>query len=183
VRVLVATLLVAVSLVSGARAAPDTSRLVFTIRLDGSAAPLIAGKRVGTFSQAVRAFGRPARLSSVHGPAPACRASWPALGLTIDFSNANIASCSAPNLGAWIQVTANGLRWHTIAGLYVGDSERRLRALYPETRRLDFLGQGRIWELETGGPLCDGGSPLSFGGRVRAGRVIALTILHVPACG
>ena len=42
---------------------------------------------------------------------------------------------------------------------------------------------GRIWELETGGPYCDGGPPHSLGAHVRATRVNALTILHVPACG
>jgi hypothetical protein len=177
-----AAVLVIAVIVSGAQAAPDTSRLVFSIRLDSGAAPLIAGKRVGTVSQAVRAFGRPARLVSVPGPAPACRASWPVLGLTIVFSTADVASCSA-STGSWIRVTATAPRWHTTAGLHVGDMERRLHALYPDARRLDFLGLGPIWELETGGPLCDGGSPLSLGGRVRAGRVAALTVLHVPACG
>jgi hypothetical protein len=101
----------------------------------------------------------------------------------VAFSTAQPASCSPRNLGSWIRVTATGPRWHTAAGLHVGDSERRLHALYPEARRLDFLAQGRVWELETGGPLCDGGPPLGLGGRVRAGRVTALTVLHVPACG
>jgi hypothetical protein len=182
VRVFAVILLVAVSFVSGAHAASDTSQLDFTIRLASSAAPLIAGKRVGTLSQATRTLGPPARLSSVPGPAPACRASWPRLGLTIVFSTADVASCSA-SVGSWIRLTAIDPRWHTTAGLRVGDTAQRLHTLYPQARRLDFLGLGPIWELETGGPLCDGGSPLSLGGRVRAGGVTALTVLHVPACG
>jgi hypothetical protein len=182
VRVLVATLLVAVSLVSGALAAPDTSTLSFTLRLDSGAAPLIAGKRIGTLPQASQVFGRPTTLSSVSEPEPACRASWPRLGLTIVFSTADVASCSA-STGLWSRVTATDPRWHTTTGLRVRDTERRLHVLYPRARRLDFLRLGPIWELETGGPLCDGGPPFSLGGRVRAGRVSALTILHVPACG
>jgi hypothetical protein len=178
-----AAVLVVTLLVPGAHAAPGTSRLNLTLRLDIRAAPLIAGKRVGTLSQAIRALGRPAMLSPVPGAVPACRASWPALKLTIELSTAQPASCSAQNLGTWTQVTASSPGWHTVAGLHVGDSERRLHALYPEARRLDFLGQGRIWELETGGPFCDGGPPLSLGARIRASRVSALTILHVPACG
>jgi hypothetical protein len=182
VRVLVATLLVADLVVSGALAAPDTSTLSFTLRLDSGAAPLIAGKRIGTLPQASRVFGRPTTLSSVSEPEPVCRAFWLRLGLTIVFSNADVASCSA-STGLWTRVTATDPRWQTTAGLHVGDTERRLHALYPQAPRLDFLRLGPIWELETGGPLCDGGHPLSLGGRVRAARVSALTILHVPACG
>ena len=170
-------------LVPGVEAAPGTSSLSTTLRLDSGAAPLIAGKRVGTLSQAIRVVGRPARLLPVPGAVPACRASWPAFELTIQFSIARPAACSAHTLGSWTQVTATGPRWHTVAGLHVGDSARRLHALYPAARRLDFLGQGRVWELETGGPLCDGGPPLSLAGRVRADSVTALTVLHVPACG
>jgi hypothetical protein len=183
VLVLSAVVLLVAVLVPGAQAVPGTSRLSFTLRLDRGDAPLIAGRRVGSFSQAIRVVGRPARLSPVSRAVPVCRAYWPPLELTIEFSTTQPASCSAQNLGSWAQVTASGRRWHTTAGLHVGDSERRLHALYPQARRLDFLGQGRVWELETGGPYCDGGSPLSLGARVHAGRVNALTILHVPACG
>jgi hypothetical protein len=168
--------------VPGARAAPGTSG-PGTLRVDGGAAPLIAGRRVGTLSQAIRVGGRPASLVPVPGKVPACRASWPALGLTIEFSTMQPPSCSSQSLGSWIKVTAAGPRWHTVAGLYVGDTARRLHALYPQARQLDFLGQGHVWELETGGPLCDGGRPLSLGARVHADRVNALMVLHVPACG
>jgi hypothetical protein len=75
------------------------------------------------------------------------------------------------------------LRWHTRTGLHVGDSEAKLHSLYPDASRLDFLGLGALWELETGGPLCDGGAPLALGGRIVNGRVGALVVVHVPACG
>jgi hypothetical protein len=180
---ILATVLALVALVPGADAAPGTSRLAFTLRLDRGAAPLIAGRPVGTLSQAIRVVGPPAKLVPLSGATPTCRTSWPALGLTIDFETAGSTSCTAGNLDAWAQVTATGRRWHTTAGLHVGDTERRLHALYPAARQLDFLGKGRIWELETGGPFCDGGPPLSLGARARSGRITALTVLHVPACG
>ena len=74
-------------------------------------------------------------------------------------------------------------RWHTRLGLRVGDSEAKLRALYPEARQLDVRGLGTLWELETGGPLCDGGPPLALAARVVSGSVSALLAVHVPACG
>jgi len=175
--------LVAAVLVPGVHATPGTSSLDFTLHLDGRSAPQIAGHRVATLPQAVRAFGRPANVSSVPGTAPACKASWPTLGLTIDFSAAEVAACAAPKLGAWVAVTATSPRWHTNAGLHVGDPQRRLQALYPQARRLDFLGKGPTWELETGGPYCDGGPPLALAAQVRANHVSALAVLHVPACG
>jgi hypothetical protein len=183
VLVISAAALVVPMFVPGAHAASGANRRNLTLRLDLGSAPLIAGARVDTLPQAVRAFGRPARLSAVPGSTPSCRASWPALALAIEFSTAGPGVCVPRSLGSWTQVTATGARWHTRAGLYVGASEARLHALYPDARRLDFLGQGRIWELETGGPYCDGGPPLSLGARVPVNRVGALVVLHVPACG
>jgi hypothetical protein len=173
----------ALVLVSGVRAAPDTSRLDFSLRLDNDPAPLLARKRVGTLPQAIRAFGRPAKLVRGPGAAPACRATWPALALAIEFSTADVASCVPASLSSWATVTATGRRWQSTAGLHVGHPVSRLRILYPAARRLDFLGRGSIWELETGGPLCDGGRPLALGACVRRGHVDALVVLHVPACG
>jgi hypothetical protein len=105
------------------------------------------------------------------------------LALAIDFAAGAAGSCSADSLGAWREVRASAPRWHTAAGLRVGDGENRLHALYPAARPLDFLGLGHLWEIGTGGPLCDGGPPLSLGAHVVAGRVDALLIVHVPACG
>jgi hypothetical protein len=164
-------------------ARPAYGRLQYTLHLDLRAAPEIAGKRIATFSEALRAFGRPAAVASGAATPPACTASWPTLGLRIGFSAPTSASCAAQDLGPWLQVTATARRWHTYAGLHVGDSERSLHALYPNARRLDFLGHGRMWELETGGPFCDGGPPLALAARMRGGWVSALVIVHVPACG
>jgi hypothetical protein len=155
----------------------------YTLQLDTGSAPELAGKRIGIFLQAVRAFGHPELVVPAAPTPPTCTASWPRLSLEIDFSSARPGTCGAKDLGRWLAVSASAPRWHTHAGLHVGDTERRLHSLYPKARRLDFLGMGRMWELETGGPLCDGGPPLALAGRVRAGRISALTVVHVPACG
>jgi hypothetical protein len=183
IRVLTAAALASTLLVSGAAVALGTSRADFTLRLDLRTAPLIAGERIATLADAIRTFGRPARLSALPASRHACRAAWPGRGLAIDFSITALVACSATVLGSWSEVIATDPRWHTTAGLRVGDSSAHLHALYPAARRLDFLGQGPLWELETGGPYCDGGPPLSLAARTPGHRVNALVIVHVPACG
>jgi hypothetical protein len=183
IRVLTAAALASTLLVPGAATALGTSRADFTLRLDLRPAPLIAGKRIATLTEAIRAFGRPARIVPLRASRHACRASWPGLALAIDFSTTAPAACSVTALGNWSEVIATDSPWHTTAGLRVADSSDRLHALYPTGRRLDFLHQGPLWELETGGPYCDGGPPLSLAARVLRNRVTALLIVHVPACG
>ena len=153
--------------------------LTYVARLDAGSAPVLAGARVGTLSQATRTFGRPDHVLPLKGTHPVCRAVWADYGLEVRFSAT--AGCRRP--GAWWQVTMRGARWHTALGLHVGDREARLRALYPDARRLDFLGLGALFELETGGPFCDGGPPLAVAGRIAGGKVVALLVVHVPACG
>jgi hypothetical protein len=179
-------LCVVLSAALGARpayASTSASVVDYSLHLDSGSAPKLAGRRVGTFLQAVRAFGKPALVVPGAQTTPTCKVFWPRSGLEIDFSTTQPGACAARNLGAWSQVTARGARWHSYAGLRVGDTERKLHTLYPTARRLDFLGLGRLWELETGGPLCDGGPPFALAAQVRAGRISALAIVHVPACG
>jgi hypothetical protein len=165
-------LLVAVAF---ATAAPAT----YVAGLDSGAAPVLAGARIATLRQAVRSFGKPDRVVPPAGTRAVCRAVWQQIGLEIQFSAAS--GCTAP--GSWWQVTMRRLRWHTRLGLRVGDGETKLHALYPDARRLDFLGLGALWELEAGGPFCDGGPPLALAGRIGAGKVDSLLVVHVPACG
>jgi hypothetical protein len=162
-----------------AAAAPTNS----VVRLDAALAPELAGTHVATLRQAVRAFGTPDRVLPAAGSRPLCRASWQRLGLEIRFSTAKAGACSVSDMRSWWQVTMRAARWHTRLGLGVGDGERDLHSRYPNARRLDFLGLGALWELETGGPLCDGGPPLALAARVVSGRVGALLVVHVPACG
>jgi hypothetical protein len=134
---------------------------------------------VGTFPQAVRLFGKPDRVGTVSGVL--CLVSWQRLRLEMRFHTAG--ACTPGNLRSWSQVTMRSLRWHTGTGLHVGDGEARLNSLYPGAKSLRFLGLGDLRELETGGPLCDGGAPLALAARVVSGKVSALLVVHVPACG
>jgi len=165
-------LLVALALTTAAPAS-------YSARLDSGSAPVLAGVRVGTIAQATRTFGKPDFVSPLKGPKTVCRAAWERYGLEIRFS----ATSGCSTLGSWSRVTMRATRWHTRLGLRVGDSESKLKMLYPDARRLDFLGFGALRELETGGPICDGGPPLALAGRVAGGKVSALLVLHVPACG
>lgn len=172
-----ATLAAAVLLAPAAATSSD-----LTLRLQGRPEPELAGRTIVTYAQAVRVFGR-AVLSPKPAPRPACKAAWRTIGLQIDFASGPSASCVARRLGGWLEVRATSARWRTGAGLRVGDSESRLHAVYPNARRLGLPGEARSWELETGGAFCDGGPTLALAARVSAARIVALVVLHVPACG
>src|SRR5690242_1358439 len=122
----------------------------FGVRLDSSPSPVLADAHVGTFHQASRLFGPPDRLAPATDAPTGCNAVWRRLGLSIAFA----ASCETP--GVWQRMTLTARRWHTRLGLRVGDVATKLHALYPDARRLDLPSLGKPWELETGGPLCDG---------------------------
>lgn len=168
------------AIVATAAQAADASARAYTLALDSEPAPVIAGERVGTFPQAVRAFGRPSTATSTGGAE--CTVSWKRIGLRIAFSASRAGTCARRVLGSWIRVQASDPRWHTAAGLRVGDSAARLHALYPQARRLDFVGPD-VWEVEDGGPLCDGGAPLALVAQTRAGSVRTLAVRRIPACG
>jgi hypothetical protein len=168
--------------VLGSLAVATAAPTIYTAKLDTTSSPVLAGTHVATFRQAVGTFGKPDRVLRVAGGRPLCAVTWSRYGLEIRFSPAG-RGCTTPNLRSWWQVTMRALRWHTRTGLHVGDSEAKLHSLYPDASRLDFLGLGALWELETGGPLCDGGAPLALGARIVSGRVGALVVAHVPACG
>ncbi len=171
--------LVVLAAATGARSALAD----YAIRLDTGSGPELAGRHIGTYRQAVLAFGRAGLIVPKTATYPACAATWPRLGLQIDFSTSRTGACALADLGSWLEVRATAPRWHTSAGLRVGAAEQRLHSLYPDARRLSFLARGPLWELETGGPRCDGGPPLALAGRVEASRVTALAVVHVPACG
>jgi len=157
--------------------------LTYTAKLDTAASPVLAGRHIGTLTQAVRLFGRPDDVRRVAGGQPMCLVSWRRYGLEMRFHTAQAGACGSSELRSWWQVTMRALRWHTRLGLHVGDSESKLSSLYPDARSLRFLGLGDLRELETGGPLCDGGPPLALASRIVSGQVGALLVVHVPACG
>jgi hypothetical protein len=154
--------------------------LTYSARLDTGASPVLAGRHVGTFPQALRVFGKPDDVRRVTGQSM-CVVAWRRHGLEMRFHTTG--GCGTSQLGSWWQVSMRDLRWHTRLGLHVGDSESKLSSLYPDAMSLRFLGLGDLRELETGGPLCDGGPPLALAGRIVSGRVGALVVVHVPACG
>jgi hypothetical protein len=137
-----------------------------TLSLTHMRAPTVAGHRVASYQDAVRAFGMPTHVLS------SCDALWSRIGLEVD---------SCRQLG--IEVTATTKAWHTAAGLRVGDTTKRTHSLYPQGRSLDFLGRGALWQLETGGLMCDGGPTLALAAKLAAGHVTALETVVVPACG
>jgi len=157
--------------------------LTYSAKLDTAAAPLLAGRQVGTVPQAVRLFGKPDRVGTVAGGRPMCSLSWRRHGLEMRFLTAAAGSCGSSDLRSWWQVTMRAVSWHTRLGLHVGDSEAKLSSLYPDARSLGFLGLGALRELETGGPVCDGGPLLALAARIKSGKVGALLVVHVPACG
>lgn len=137
-----------------------------TIALNHQPAPTVAGHRITSYQSAVRAFGKPTRVRS------SCDALWDRLALEVD-------SCSS--IG--IQITVTAKTWRTTAGLRVGDTAARAHALYPQGRSLAFLARGSLWQLETGGVMCDGGPTLALAAKLAGGRVTALEVVLVPACG
>jgi hypothetical protein len=145
------------------------------VALDGTSSPLLAGRHVGTYAQARRVLGAADRLAPAAG---ACVASWPRRRLEIRFASSG--GCARTALRGWLQVTIRSASWRTRRGLAVGDTATRLHALYPGTTTLPGTA---LWKLETGGPLCDGGAPLALAARLADGRVAALVVVHVPACG
>ena len=137
-----------------------------TLSLNHQPAPTVAGHRITSYQSAVRAFGMPTRVFT------SCDALWGKIALEVD-------TCSTVGT----QVTVTSKRWRTTAGLNVGDSAARAHALYPQGRSLTFLGRGNLWQLETGGLMCDGGPTLALAAKLAGGRVTALEVVRVPACG
>jgi hypothetical protein len=137
-----------------------------TIALNHQPAPSVAGHRITSYQSAVRAFGMPTHVFT------SCDALWGHLALEVD-------SCSTTG----IQVTVTTRNWRTTAGLHVGDTAARTHAIYPLGRSLGFLGRGNLWQLETGGIMCDGGPTLALAAKLAGSRVTALEVVLVPACG
>jgi hypothetical protein len=136
----------------------------YTIKLDRLLAPSVDGHEIADRRDAARLFGTPAHTTR-------CTASWPKLTLALN-------TCG---IGPEITVTAS--TWRTARGLHPGDTAARTHALYPLGRSLDFLDRGTLWQLETGGAMCDGGPTLALAAKLAGGRVAALEVVRVPACG
>ena len=152
---MVAVLIAALTLAHG-------SERTYTIRLDRLLAPTVNGHRIASERDAARIFGAPTARSR-------CSAAWKQLQLN---------TC-----GIGIELTATAAAWRTAKGLHPGDTAGRAHALYPQGRSLGFLDRGTLWQLEAGGAMCDGGPTLALAAKLAAGRVVALEVVRVPACG
>jgi hypothetical protein len=153
----VATLIAALALA-------HTGTPTYTVRLDRLIAPTVNGHALTSVTSATRIFGVPSRRAQ-------CTAAWPKLALQVN-------TC-----GIGVELTATATTWRTTAGLHPGDTVTRAHALYPEGRSLNFLNRGTLWQLETGGAMCDGGPTLALAAKLAGGRVVALEVVRVPACG
>ena|SRR5689334_2851970 len=134
----------------------------YTIQLDRLLAPTVNGHPIASERDASRLLGRPTAQTR-------CTARWTTLRLD---------TC-----GVGVELTATTTAWHTAKGLHPGDTATKAHALYPQGRSLAFLHKGTLWQLETGGAMCDGGPTLALAARLARGRVTALEVVRVPACG
>lgn len=102
----------------------------------------------GGYRGAVAAFGAPSSKGAGAAPTNTCTARWRGLGLDIVFASA-IPGCAAGNVtrGAWYGMTVHSRRWRTDRGLGVGDSEARMRRLYPRARFRDRPPGAPYWSL------------------------------------
>jgi hypothetical protein len=161
----------------------------FVIRANARGARALGGHRVRShplFSNAIQAFGDPARVRSQFGGV-ACRVSWPLIGVAIQFMNLGGYHACSPRYGRTQTVAIRGERgraWRTSRGLRIGHSVRQIRRRYPSASR---HGR-RTWWLVTGrtliGPSCNGG-PCPYpvlSAVARSGRVHVFK-LRVGAAG
>jgi hypothetical protein len=136
----------------------------YTVRLERLPAPTVNGHPLATERDAASLFGKPSHTTR-------CTAVWSKLTFALN-------TCG---IGPEINVTAT--TWRTTKGLHPGDAAARAHELYPQGRSLAFLGRGALWQLETGGAMCDGGPTLALAAKLAGGRVVALEVVRVPACG
>jgi len=155
---------VAVLIAALALAFAPTGARTYTIQLDRLLAPTVNGHQIANERDAAHVFGAPTTRSR-------CTAAWKQATLSLN-------TCG---IGAELAATAPS--WRTAKGLHPGDTAARAHALYPSGRSLDFLNRGTLWQLETGGAMCDGGPTLALAAKLVAGRVAALEVVRVPACG
>jgi len=153
-----------VAVLIAALALTHTGAPTYTVRLDRLIAPTVNGHALTSVGSATRVFGTPSRRAR-------CTAAWSKLAVQLN-------TC-----GIGVEVTATAPTWRTASGLHPGDTATRAHALYPQGRSLSFLNRGTLWQLETGGAMCDGGPTLALAAKLAAGRVVALEVVRVPACG
>lgn len=96
----------------------------------------------GDYAVVIRAFGAP---TSQHADANICVLRWKSLGLEIDLEVGSSSPCTPDSLKKdwWYGSTVTSPVWKIDHGLRVGDSEQRLRTLYPDARQIP--GKKQLW--------------------------------------
>ncbi len=92
-----------------------------------------AVKSDGTLAGAIKAFGKP--TSRGKSGSTVCAVRWRRLGLRIRFYNLGGQDPCEPRYGNFGEALMTGERWRTRKGLRIGDSTRKMRALYRPRRR------------------------------------------------
>jgi hypothetical protein len=100
-------------------------------------------ERDPTLDAANGVFGRPTKV--VRTSDASCRVLYGAIGLRFAFVNLGGGGPCDPEITKSQMARAFDPRWHTGRGLFVGDSLRSLRRLYPRATR-----HGRSWWLVKG---------------------------------
>ncbi|MGH3010270.1 MAG: hypothetical protein ACRDLZ_06355 [Gaiellaceae bacterium] len=114
-------------------------------------------KRDGTLGGAVEAFGRPDSRKR-HGVS--CTVRWERHALKMVFYNLGGENPCRKESGLFSNARAAGPHWKTNRGLEIGDSQRRLRSLYPNARfrsGLESVLPARCWLVTRRSQLGTGG--------------------------
>jgi hypothetical protein len=122
------------------------------------------------YARAVQVFGKPSSWGLRWN---LCVVRWRRLGLDLEFRVDG--SCSPPKLrglAGWCGATVHTARWRTKEGLRVGDSEARLRSLYPRAKFSDVPPNPPTWTLTPAGRLI----AEAWGGAVTALRVFGTCV-------
>jgi hypothetical protein len=125
-------------------------------------------KRNASLKRAIRAFGRPSSRPS-NPNTNLCKVVWRNKRLRIEFANFGGHSACSGRYGQAQSVKIGRFRkWRTSRQLWMGESTRRLRSLYPGAER-----QGALWWLkEAYSPFGSGSWYPVLAARVRNGRVV-----------
>ena len=171
--------MVAVLIAALALAFAPTGARTYTIQLDRLLAPTVNGHQIANERDAAHVFGAPTTRSR-------CTAAWKQAMLAARTA----ASFPAADEDYFHDMDGGAaLTKEQIAGrnmwlVWTGGDDRLWDVLSVNSLgSLDFLNRGTLWQLETGGAMCDGGPTLALAAKLVAGRVAALEVVRVPACG
>jgi hypothetical protein len=160
--------LIAALAAAAAIAAPAAASSSFVIRSDewiGS----FAVKKNGTLGGLQAAFGKQTRLTLMND---GCHATWTSIGLRVHLYNLAGKNPCSPKTGYFSDAVLSGTRWHTGAGVGVGDALARLRRLYPKARQ-----HGVMWWLVPRFTQATGSYP-GLAARVVGGEVASFQVVY-----